>query len=206
MIEDEKGDVYLGLMSSQMERESWINKYGELFHMTPHRHWFYEDEETKSEDVLLGDDSPKRIIGQGKVWLMLNDGRTWTLPSLFHIPSLDRNLISISTMVDVGVWTMFENNTFKMVEGTMVLMWGTRIKTIYKLLGKIDGGSCVQVDDPKTDEILSCMTNSTMLWHQWLGHIRQNILHAIHNKGMFEGILDCKQKYVSFPSKDMRGK
>ena len=61
---------------------------------------------------------------------------------------------------------MFENNTFKMVEGTMVLMWGTRIKTIYKLLGKIDGGSCVQVDDPKTDEILSCMTNSTMLWHQ----------------------------------------
>ena len=53
---------------------------------------------------------------------MLNDGRRGTLPSLFHIPSLDRNLISISTMVDVGVHTMFEKDACKMVGGTMVLM------------------------------------------------------------------------------------
>ena len=66
-MEDEKGDVYLYLMSRQMEGESWLMDSGASFHMTPHRHWFYEYEELKCGDVLLGDDSPKRIVGRAKV-------------------------------------------------------------------------------------------------------------------------------------------
>ena len=71
--------------------------------MTPHSHWFYEYEELKGGDVMLGDDSPKRIVGRGKVRLMLNDGRRGTLPGVLHIPSLARNIISVSTRVDPGV-------------------------------------------------------------------------------------------------------
>ena len=66
-MEDEKGDVYLALMSTHIEKESWIINSSASFHMTPYRHRFYEYEEIKSEDVLLGDNSPKRIHGQGKV-------------------------------------------------------------------------------------------------------------------------------------------
>ena len=102
-MEDEKGDVYLASTSTQMEQESWLIDSGASFHMTPHRHWFYEYEELKSGDVLLGDDSLKRIIGQGKVQLMLNDGRRGTLVGVFHIPSLGKNIIFISTMVCAGV-------------------------------------------------------------------------------------------------------
>ena len=83
--------------------------------MTPHRHWFCEYEELKSGDVMLGDDSPKRIIGRGKARLMLNDGRRGTLLGVFHILTLARNLIYVSTMVDVGVRTVFEKDTCKMV-------------------------------------------------------------------------------------------
>ena len=83
--------------------------------MIAHIHWFYEYKELKSGDVLLGDDSPKRIVRQGKVWLMLNDGRRGTLLGVLHIIGLDRNLIYVSTMEDVGVRTMFEKDTCKMV-------------------------------------------------------------------------------------------
>ena len=94
----------------------------------------------------------------------------------------------------------------------MVLMWGIRIGTLYKLLGKNDGGSCNQVVDPKTDEILSCVADSTMLRHRQLGHIGEKGLLAMQSKGMVEGILDffcehCiygKQNHVSFPSKATR--
>ena len=41
-MEDEKGDVYLASTSTQMERESWLIDSRASFHMTPHRHWFYE--------------------------------------------------------------------------------------------------------------------------------------------------------------------
>jgi hypothetical protein len=61
---------------------------------------------------------------------MLNDKRKGILPGMFHIPGLDRNLISISTIEDAGVQTVFEKDTCKMVRGAMVLMWGIKIGTM----------------------------------------------------------------------------
>ena len=101
----------------------------------------------------------------------------------------------------------------------MVLMQGIKIGTLYKLLGKSDRGSCSQVFDPKTGDILSCIANSSMLWHRWLGHIDEKGLRAMHKKGMVEGLPDCssefdfyehclygKQNHVRFPIKAIREK
>ena len=68
--------------------------------------------------------------------MMLKDGRRGTLPGVFHIPGLARNLIYVSTMSDVGVQTVFEKDTCKMVRGAMVLMQVIRIRILYKLLWK----------------------------------------------------------------------
>ena len=219
LTEDEKWDVYLASMSTQMERESCMINFRASFHMTPHRHWFCEYEELKSGDVPLGDDSPKRIIGQGKFQLMLNNGRRGTLPSVLHIPGLARNLIYVSTMIDASVRTMFEKDTCKMVRGTMVLMQGIKIGTLYKLLVKTENGSCNQVVDPKTEEIISCIVNSIILWHRWPRQIDEKGLRAMHKKGMVEDLPDCsskfdfcehciygKQNHVSFPRKATREK
>ena len=101
----------------------------------------------------------------------------------------------------------------------MVLMWGMKIGTLYKLLGKTDDNSYNQVVDPKTNEILSCVAKSTMLWHRRLGHISEKGLCAMHRKGMVESLPDCssefdfyehciygKQNHVRFPSKSTREK
>ena len=101
----------------------------------------------------------------------------------------------------------------------MVLMWGITIRTLYKLLGKTNGGSYNKVVDPKTNEILSCVVDWIMLWHQQLGHIGEKGLHAIHWKFMIKHFPDCstkfgfcehciygKQNRVSFPNKATRAK
>ena len=93
-------------------------------------------------------------------------------------------------------------------------MWGIKIGTLYKLLGKTNDGSYNQVVDPKTNEILSCVGYSTMLWNRQLGHIGEKGLFAMHRKGMVEGLPNSssefdfcehciygKQNHVSFPSK-----
>ena len=97
---------------------------------------------------------------------MLNDGRRGSLLGVVHILDLERNPISVSTMEDTGVRSVFEKDTCKMVRGAMVLMQVIKIGTVYKLLGKTNGNSCNQVAYPKSDDILSCVTDSTMLWHQ----------------------------------------
>ena len=61
--ENENGDVYLASTSTQKERELWMISSRASFHMKPHRHWFCEYEKLKGGDVLLGDDSTKRIVG-----------------------------------------------------------------------------------------------------------------------------------------------
>jgi len=45
----------------------------------------------------------------------LQGGRVRTLPGVLHIPALARNMISVSKLDDVGVKTMFEKDTYKMV-------------------------------------------------------------------------------------------
>ena len=65
--------------------------------------------------VFLGDDSPNKITGRGRVKLLLNDGRIKTLPGVLHIPGLAINLISIRKMDDAGVKTILKKDKCKMV-------------------------------------------------------------------------------------------
>jgi hypothetical protein len=92
-----------------------VDNSGASYHMTPHREWFSEYEKYDGGDVFLGDDSTTKILGRGRVKLLLNDGRIRTLPRVLHIPKLARSLISVSKLSDAGVKTVFEKNTCKMV-------------------------------------------------------------------------------------------
>ena len=55
---------------------------------------------------FVGYDSPKKIIGHGRVKLFLNDGRIKTFPGVLHILGLARNLISVNKMANAGVKTV----------------------------------------------------------------------------------------------------
>jgi hypothetical protein len=48
--------------------------------MTPHREWFYEHEKYDCGDVFLGDESIAKIMGCGRVKLLLKYGMIRTLP------------------------------------------------------------------------------------------------------------------------------
>jgi hypothetical protein len=139
---EEGGDVYLASTSTHADRDVWLIDSGASYHMTPHREWFSEYEKYDGGDVFLGDDSTTKILGRGRVKLLLKYGRIRTLPGVLHIPKLARSLISVSKLVDAGVRTVFEKNTCKMVRGEMVLMRGVWCGTPYKLLGSTYTNGC----------------------------------------------------------------
>ena len=114
-----------------------VDDSGASYHMTPHKEWFSEYEKYDGGDVYLGDDSTTKIMGCRRVKLLLNDGRIITLPGVLHIPKLARSLISVSKLGDVGVKTIFEKNTCKMVRGAMVLIRGVHCGTMYKVMESI---------------------------------------------------------------------
>jgi hypothetical protein len=139
---EEGGDVYLASTSTHEDHDIWLIDSGVSYHMTPHREWFSEYEKYDCGDVFLGDESTTKILGRGRVKLLLNDGRIQTLPGVLHIPKLARSLISVSKLGGVGVKTVFEKNTCNMVRGAMVLMRGVHCGTLYKLLGSTYTNGC----------------------------------------------------------------
>eukprot|EP00253_Pinus_taeda_P019884 PITA_19884 len=184
---DEGGDVYLASSSTHVDHEAWLIESGASFHFTPHREWFCKDEKYDGGDVFLGDDRKARIIGRGKVKLKLQGGRFRTLPGVLHIPALAKNLISVSKLDDASVNTVFEKDTYKIVRGALVLMWGVRIATLYKLQGStiVDGCNSSMVSENGAENLV-VFGEKTMLWHQRLGHIGKKGLRILHGKGMVE--------------------
>jgi hypothetical protein len=143
--------VYLASTSTQSDQDIWLIDSGASYHMTPHREWFYEYELYEGGDVFLGDESTTKIFGLGRVPLILQDGRSRTLPSVLHISGLETNLISISNMSDAMVHTLFQKDTCNMVRGAMVLMKGFHIGTLYKLLWNFKSTGCNNIVVPKVN-------------------------------------------------------
>eukprot|EP00253_Pinus_taeda_P009586 PITA_09586 len=163
---DEGGDVYLASSSTHVDHEAWLIDSGASFHFTPHREWFCEYEKYDGGDVFLGDDRKARVVGRGKVKLKLQGGRVKTLPGVLHIPALAKNPIFVSKLDDAGVKTVFEKDTYNMVQGAMVLMQGAWIGTLYKLQGStiVDGcNSSVVPENGAENLVVSGF--KTMLWH-----------------------------------------
>jgi hypothetical protein len=105
----------LASSSTHADHVEWLVDSSASFHMNPHREWFCEYEKYDGGNVLLGDDSTTRIIGQGKFKLRLIDGRIRTLLGVLHIQGLARNLIYVCKMDDAGVKIVFEKETCRMV-------------------------------------------------------------------------------------------
>ena len=217
---DEDGDVYLTSSCTHVDHEAWLIDSGASFHFTPHREWFCEYENYDGGDVFLGDDKNARIVGRRKVKLKLQGGRVITLLGVLHIPTLARNMISVSKLDDAGVKIVFEKDTCKMFRGAVVLMQGVWIGTLYKLQGStaVDGcNSSVVPNGGAENPVVS--GEKTMLWHQIFGHTGEKGLRILHGKGMVEGMSNSsldfdfckncvygKQNQVSFPSSGKRVK
>jgi hypothetical protein len=74
--------------------------------------------------------------------LSLIDGRIRTLLGFLHIPALAINLIFVIKMDDAWVKTIFEKETYTMVQGAMVVLKGAWFGTLYKLQGRTIRDGC----------------------------------------------------------------
>jgi hypothetical protein len=110
--------------------------------MTPHREWFCKYEQYEGGKVFLGDKYTTKIIKRGRVRLLLQDGRSRTLPCMRHILGLEGNLIFLNKMSDVGVHTLFYKDSCNMVRGAKVLMKIFYIGALYNLLESVDSTGC----------------------------------------------------------------
>ena len=151
MSEDEVGDTVvnsdddgeilfnLGLESAQLVTtddimlHDWILDSGVSFHVTPHREWFTNYDAKRTGRVHLGNDYACEIMGVGDVQLKFQQGSSFTLKNVRHVPKLTKSLISSGQLDDGGYTTTFGDNSWKIIKGSLVVACGTKSGTLYML-------------------------------------------------------------------------
>jgi hypothetical protein len=117
--------------------------------------------------VEIGDDITHPITQIGKVPSSMQDGQTKYLKDVFYLPTITKNLVLVSQMVEQCLQVTFNSN------GCFVDDMKNQGKLIIK--GKRDGWMFTL--DMNMLEVNSMLfthgkrTRNIGIWHKWVGHV-----------------------------------
>ncbi|KAI4303367.1 hypothetical protein MLD38_039008 [Melastoma candidum] len=183
-------------------KEQWILDSGCSYHMCPNRDWFTTYTPVAGGVVLMGNNATCSVVGSGTVRVRMHDGVIRTLSNVRHVPDLRKNLISLGVLDAHGYKIAIESGVIRISCGALVVMKGTKTGSLYVLHGStVTGSAAISSSLSESD--------SAKLWHMRLGHMSENSMSALSNRGLLPvqsiGKLDfcehCvfgKQKRVSF--------
>jgi len=78
---------------------------------------------------------PCKIIGIGSIKIRMHDGIVRILSNVRHVPNLKRNLISLGTLDSNGYKFPAEGGVLRVSKGSLVVMKGKKVDTLYILQG-----------------------------------------------------------------------
>ena len=157
------------------------------------------------EKLYLGTEDMIQVELVGTFRLILSSGHVLDLEETFYVPSLRRNLISISRLLPFGYDVNFRDSGCDVnIHGESVgsaLLVDDLFRLILdvsyeKFLSGVSSSHNVLLASAKRSRIF---LQSSMLWHQRLGHISKEKLHSLVKKGVlgpldfsdFSTCLDC---------------
>ena len=135
-----------------------------------------------SDFLFMGNRMKAPIEGIGTYRLVLDSGYQLDLSETIYVPSISRNLISVSKLDVCGFDVKFGSNSFSLFKNSGVIGSGFLIDGLYKLkLDNIFVESLLTVNDNIGLKRSMMNENSAYLWHKRLGHISKERLQRLVN-------------------------
>ncbi|GKD16972.1 retrovirus-related pol polyprotein from transposon TNT 1-94 [Tanacetum coccineum] len=182
---DSDGDVYLAIDTEKF-RDELIVDSGCTFHMIPHRIWFTTYESFNGGNVYMGNDSICLVIGKGNIQVKMHDDVVRTITGVRHVPDLNRNLISLSTLEANGCKYSGEGGVMKIFKGALVLMKAIQSGGLYVLQGTVVYGTAGVATSKAS-------LGDSKLWHYRLGHMGEKGMKYLAKKGLIK--VSCNLKF-----------
>jgi hypothetical protein len=171
--------LHYSTLTGTIEDDMWIIESGASRHMMGDQARLSNlNEDKTSYKVELGDKSTYPVEGFGQASIKLKSGNHVHLSNVLYVPSLEKNLVSISCLEDKG-------NRIAFVDGK-VLSWhkdsnidnarviGSREGNLYRLL------------EQNEEALVHDEVNPNELWHRRYAHINYQALPFLRR--MVEGI------------------
>jgi hypothetical protein len=100
----------------------------------------------------LGDNSSHDIVGIGSIQIKMHDGIVRTLADVRHIPSMSKNLISLSTLDAKGYKYSGGDGVLKVSKGSLIVMKGElKSSNLYHLRGTTITGDAAVISNSSSN-------------------------------------------------------
>jgi hypothetical protein len=163
----DSGDVLIAFASCVSMNSEWILDSACSYHVCINKNWFSNYEPVQNGGLVrMGDNTPCEVIGIGSIKIKTHDGVTCTLTDVRHVPTMFRNLISLSTLDNMGYNYFTSGGVLKVSKGYLIVMKGVmKYANLYILSGDTIIGTA-------TVSSTACVTSDncsdSKLWHMCL--------------------------------------
>ncbi|KAE8696710.1 Tyrosine decarboxylase 1 [Hibiscus syriacus] len=160
--------------------------------------------------VYSCNDHTLEIVGVGTIKLKMYDGTIKVVRDVRHVKSLKKNLLSYGLLDNNESKIETRKGIMKVFRGALVVLKGEKIAAnLYMLKGE----TLVEAEV----SVASCSSDSTMLWHQKLGHMSEQGMKVLVEQKLLPGLtkvslplcehcITSKQHWLKFNTSNSRGK
>ncbi|KAL6286215.1 hypothetical protein ACE6H2_010605 [Prunus campanulata] len=182
--EKEKEDDGAILMVCQTmekpQKNVWYLDTGCSNHMCGEKSIFSTIDESFTTTVRFGDDSKVSVLGKGDIKIWAKDNTVHTISSVFFVPSLKSNLLSLGQLHEKGYEIKITGGACQIHDQKRGLIAKAYMTTnrMFPLHIQSHGPTCfsTKVNDP------------AWLWHLRYGHLNFRGLKTLHDKEMVIGL------------------
>nr|GEU68375.1 copia-type polyprotein [Tanacetum cinerariifolium] len=154
-------------------------------HMSGNKDWFIELDENFKHTVKLGNDSRINVTGRGNVRMKVN-GITQVITSVYYIPELKTNMLSVGQLQEKGLSVLIQNNMCKVFHSRRGVI----------MQAKMSGNRMFYFKAAMTSNSTNCyqtrVEDETQLWHSRIGHLNYKALRTLAENGMVDGMPTIK--------------
>ena len=131
-------DDALLVQEDKGSKEEWILDSGCSHHICARREWFSSYKDCEGKMIALPNGKTIKVTGVGEITMKLHNGRIRKLAQVRYVPELNRNLISLGKLVDLGCTVMMKNGCLEVTKQELVILKGWKDKrNLFMLDGKV---------------------------------------------------------------------
>ena len=150
-------------------------------------------------DLRVGNGERITALVIGTYCLLLPSRLVLELDNCYYVPTMSRNIISISFLDKVGFSFIIKNNTYSIYYGDIFYRNAHLSNGLYIL--NHDNPNAKAIYNIDTKRFRSNDLNTTYLWHCRLGHINEKRISKLHQDGLlhsfdFESYKVCESCFL----------
>ena len=138
------------------------------------------NEVTNGQEVQMGNDGRSKVLGIGNVEIVFTSGKRVTLTNVFHVPEMNRNLVSGDLLGKPGIKSVFESGKLILSRNGVFVGKGYSTEGMVKLCTNDN----VSINNKSVSS--AYIVDSISLWHGRLAHIGIGTMKRMVKCGLIE--------------------